>query len=257
MCVSIFGCCKSARICVRLCVYHLIFTTFKRKPKTAITLKKKRKRYRDKKKKLLKQVTNFGHIFSPVEDTSENNKYNILEDKLVTDDTINHEIIETNIVDGSTTTSWFYLEPDNEMDSEHQWDEKDLKLLKHQVENKEKDKSLYDGYIDMDPCFPRECRTCGLNLPKYMKPLDKISINSKFLELHYKMEGIKEIARNYRDKCKELKIDVARVKAKNAQIEADALVQKQKTRYFWRNQILEGSTRSGRIVRNALKLNCK
>ena len=47
-----------------------------------------------------------------------------------------------------------------------------------------------------------------------MKPLDKISIKSKFLELQYKMEGIKEIACNYRDKCKELKTDVARIKAK-------------------------------------------
>ena len=192
-----------------------------------------------------------------MEDTFESNNDYVCEHKLVTGDSMNHEILETNIVDGSTTTSWFYLEPDNEMDSEHQWDEKNLKLLKHQVENEEKDKSLYDGYIDMDPCLPREYRSCGLDLPEYMKPLDKISINSKFLELHYKIEGIKEIARNYRDKCKELKIDVARIEAKNAQIEADALVQKQKTRYFWRNQILEGSTRSGRIVRNALLLNCK
>ena len=186
-----------------------------------------------------------------MEDTFESNNDYVCKHKLVTGDTMNHEILETNIVDGSTTTSWFYLEPDNEMDSEHQWDEKDLKLLKHQVGNEE---SLYDGYIDLDSCLPREYQSCGLDLPEYMKPLDKININSKFLELHYKMEGIKEIARNYRDKCKELKIDVARIEAKNAQIEANALLQKQKTRC---NQILDGSTRSGRIVRNALLLNFK
>ena len=95
----------------------------------------------------------------------------------------------------------------------------------------------------MDPCFPRESRSCDLALPAYIEPLDRISIHSNFLEMHSKMEG-------YHDKCKELKIEVIRMKAHKVQMEAEVLEQKQKTRYFWCNQILEGS--SGRIVRNAL-----
>lgn len=160
------------------------------------------------------------------------------------------------MVDGSTT-SWFHLEPDNDTETEYQWDVEDIKILKDQVESEERDKCLYDGYTDMDPCFPREFQSCDLDLPAYIEPLDRINIRSKFLEMHSKMEGIKEIARNYRDKCKELKIEVMRMKAQKVQMEAKVPEQNQKTRYFWRNQILEGSSRSGRIVRNALILNYK
>lgn len=225
-----------------------------------MTLKKKRKRYRDKKKQCRKkQVNNFHavpeHILTPVEDSSKSTK-DVLKVELLTTRDVNCKIQETDIVDGSTT-SWFYLEPDIDANTEHEWDEEDLKLLKHQAETEERDKRLYDGYIDMDPCFPRQYQPSDLDLPAYMEPLDRINIHSKFLEMHSKVEGIKEIARNYRDKCKELKIELIRMKAQKVQIEADALEQKQKTRYFWRNQILEGSSRSGRIVRNALILNCK
>ena len=222
-------------------------------------MKKKRKRYRDKKKQCRKQVSNFHavpeHTFTPVEDPPKSTK-DVLKDELLVTSDVNSKIQETNIVDGSAA-SWFYLEPDIDANTEHEWDEEDLKLLKHQVETKERDKCLYDGYIDMDPCFPRQYQPCDLDLPTYIEPLDRINIHSKFVEMHSKMEGIKDIARNYRDKCKELKIELIRMKAQKVQIEADALEQKQKTRYFWRNQILEGSSRSGRIVRTALILNCK
>ena len=245
-------------VCVCMCVFNidnLPLYFLKRKPKTALTLKKKRKRYRNKKKSQ-KQVTNShavsDSIFTPVENISVTTK-NVLEHEVTGD--VN-EMQEASMVDGSTT-SWFYLEPDNDTETEYQWDEEDIKVLKNQVESEERDKYLYDGYTDMDPCFPRESRSCDLALPPYIEPLDRISIRSKFLEMHSKMEGIKEIARNYRDRCKELKIEVIRTKAQKVQMEAEVLEQKQKTRYFWRNQILEGSSRSGRIVRNALILNCK
>ena len=54
--------------------------------------------------------------------------------------------------------------------------------------------------------------------------------------MHSNMEGFKEIARNYCDRCKELNA----MKAQKVQMDAEVLEQKLKTRYFWCNQILEG-----------------
>ena len=61
--------------------------------------------------------------------------------------------------------------------------------------------------------------------------------------MHSKMEaleGIKEIAHNYHDKCKELKIELTCMKGQQVQIEADALEQKQKldisgTTKYWKD----------------------
>lgn len=68
------------------------------------------------------------------------------------------------------------------------------------------------------------------------------------------VESARELAGHYRDRCSELKIQVVQAKAQNAQIQAQALDEKRKVRYFWRNQVLEGKSRSGRIVRDALKM---
>lgn len=105
----------------------------------------------------------------------------------------------------------------------------------------------------MDPCFPH-IKEPELDLPSYIEPLDKISISSKVLELHTMVGSAREPACHYRDRCSELKIQVMQAKAQNAQIQAQALDEKQKVRFFWRNQVLEGKSRSGRIVRNALKI---
>jgi len=213
-------------------------------------LRNKRKRYRNKKKNYQKQVSRqhiiLEDICTPVEDTLKNT----LKHQPPVNNDVNPKSQETN----NMPTSWYYLEPDEDLDTEYQWDEEDLKVLKHQVENEEKAESLYGGYTDMDPCFPRIYQTCNLDLPTYIEPLDKISIRSKFLGMHSKLECVKELARNYRDKCKELKIEVIQMKAQKVKLQAEALEQTQKTRYFWRNQILEGTSRSGRIVRNALKI---
>ena len=73
----------------------------------------------------------------------------------VTSNVVDCKLQETNtIVDGSITL-WYHLEPDEDIDTEYQWNEEDLKVLKQQIESEEKAKCLYGGYTDMDPCFPQ------------------------------------------------------------------------------------------------------
>ena len=72
------------------------------------------------------------------------------------------------------------------------------------------------------------------------------------VELEMSRENAKEMARYYRDKCSELQIKNKKLEAKNMQIQALGLQEKQKVCYFWRNQVLEGQSRSGRILKRAL-----
>ena len=51
-----------------------------------------------------------------------------------------------------------------------------------------------------------------------MEPLDKVCIRSRLLEMHTKVENAKEMARNYWDKCNELKKDVMQIKVRKDQL---------------------------------------
>ena len=72
--------------------------------------------------------------------------------------------------------------------------------------------------------------------------------------MHTKVENAKEMARDYRDKCNELKKDVMQMKVWNNKLRVQALEEKQKIRYFWCNEILEGRSRNEIILRNALNI---
>ena len=58
--------------------------------------------------------------------------------------------------------------------------------------------------------------------------MDRISIQSKLLEMHSKAERAKEHARNYCDKCSELKMEIMQMKAQKLLLQAQALEEKQK-----------------------------
>ena len=135
------------------------------------------------------------------------------------------------------------------------WDKEHLRLLNDEIKNIQQAEVLYGDYIDNEPHFPRLDQDPKLDLPSYIEPMDKISIRSKLLEMYSKAENAKELARNYRDRCGELKAEIIKMKAQKLQLQAQALEEKQKVRHFWRNEILEGQSRSGRMVRNALKIN--
>lgn len=158
--------------------------------------------------------------------------------------------------ENSNQNMWHYLEPDENLsDTDHNWDEEDLKLLNDKIKSQQQAEDLYGEYIDNEPYFPRLDQDPKWDLPAYIERMDKISIRSKLLEMHSKAENAKELARNYRDRCDELKAEIIKMKAQKLQLQAQALEEKQKTRHFWRNEILEGQSRSGRMVRNALKIN--
>lgn len=82
--------------------------------------------------------------------------------------------------------------------------------------------------------------------------MDRVNIKAKMLELEASRENAKEIACHYWDRCSELKIQLQEQQAKTLQIYAQGLHDKQKVRHFWRNEILEGKSCSGRILNSAL-----
>jgi len=150
--------------------------------------------------------------------------------------------------------SWYYMKPDSDSLSDHQWEKEDLDLTYNIIENEKKDILLYGDYVDMDPCFPCSNKGPNLELPSYIEPLDKVCIRSKLLEMHTKVENAKEMAHNYRDKCNELKKDVMQMKVRNDQLHVQAVEERQKIQHFWCNKILEGQSRSETILRNALNI---
>ena len=84
---------------------------------------------------------------------------------------------------------------------------------------------MYGEYIDNEPCFPKLDHDPKLDLPAYNEPMDKIS---KLLETHSKAENAIELARNYRDRCGDLKVEIITMKAQKL-LQAQALEQKQNT----------------------------
>ena len=94
--------------------------------------------------------------------------------------------------------TWHYLEPDEDLsDTDHNWDEEDLRLLNDEIKSQQQAEDLYGEYIDNEPCFPKLDQDPKLDLPAYIEPMDKISIQSKLLEMRSKAENAKELARNY------------------------------------------------------------
>ena len=72
---------------------------------------------------------------------------------------------------------------------------------------------LYGEYIENEPCFPKLDQDPKLDLPAYIESMDKISIQSKLLEMHSKAENAKDLARNYQDRCGEVKAEIITMKA--------------------------------------------
>ena len=84
--------------------------------------------------------------------------------------------------------------------------------------------------------------------------MDKIALKFKVMELKSSEERVKELARYYRDRCTDLKTKVALLNTKKLQIKLQATHQKNQIRYFWWNKIIEGQSRSGKILRKNLNL---
>jgi len=84
--------------------------------------------------------------------------------------------------------------------------------------------------------------------------MDRIAIKSKILEARSKEEQAKEIACFYRDRCSQLKVEVLQINSNMAQLKAQYCHEKNQIRHFWLNKIIEGQSRSGRILHLGLDI---
>ena len=142
-----------------------------------------------------------------------------------------------------------------ESESDNHWQA----FEKEEEEMREKDgyiektlEDAYGEYIDLEPSFPLCREVSTVQLPSYLNVMDRVNIKAKMLELEAARENAKEIAGHYRDRCSELKIQLQEQQARTLQIYSQGLRDKQKVRQFWRNEILEEKSRSGRILKSAL-----
>jgi len=133
--------------------------------------------------------------------------------------------------------------------------EEEEEMREVQKQKEEKLKSLYGEYVDTQPCFPPADDVSEVQLPSYLQVMDKIDIKGKMFKLQSSRERAKEIARHYRDLCGNLQIRIKDMEAKILSLQAKGLREKQRVRYFWRNEVLEEQSRSGKILRNAIKIN--
>lgn len=258
-------------------------------------IRKKRKRYRDKKKQKIRQkkLTANGLLIKPtgvkinlcatdstnvvqevsLDDSSmteadKNSKGNAEKDsdtKKTSSTTIEEkqEYINrptTEIERQVLQYGWEIMEPDSDLtDTDHRWEEFEQQEERMRAGSAQKEiklKEMYGEYVDMQPCIPvvANDQLQSIELPDYLTPVDRIFIKSKMVELYQKEEKIKEMARHYRDRCEQLQVETLKLKAEKLQLIADGSKEKAKVRHFWRNQILEAQSRSGKILHNALKI---
>lgn len=158
----------------------------------------------------------------------------------------------------TNSSNWHYLY-EEESESDHRWDmfEKEEEEMRRCVAENEKQYSeKYEEFIDPEPCFP-PCTDVTIELPENLTAVDRTFIRSKILEMKLNEEKAKEVACYYRDRCSELKARILEVQKEQIEYKVQAIHEKNQIRYFWRNKILEGQSRSGKMVRAALNLNDK
>jgi len=106
--------------------------------------------------------------------------------------------------------------------------------------------------LESEPCFPPD--ESEIHLPHYLTLEDQIHLKARMLEFKSQQERAKRIAQQYRDKCSYLKTKLLEKDAEMMQAELDAARAKTRIRQFWRDHIIEGQSRSGRIVRTSLNI---
>lgn len=143
-----------------------------------------------------------------------------------------------------------------ESESDHRWDdfEREENEMRQCVAEKEKQSSDKHGeFIDSEPCIPPGSDT--IELPDYVTGIDRVYLKSKVIELQQNEKRAKETARFYRDRCCELKAKILETQQEQVKLKVQSIHEKNQIRYFWRNKILEGQSRSGKMVRTALNIN--
>lgn len=144
-------------------------------------------------------------------------------------------------------SNWHYLY-EEASESDHRWDmfEKEDEEMRRCIAEKEKQyRENYEEFVDTEPCFP-PCNDVAIELPENLAAVSKAFIRSKVLEMKLNEEKAKEVACFYRDRCSELKARILEVQKEQIEYKVQAIHEKNQIRYFWRNKILEGQSRSGK-----------
>lgn len=156
----------------------------------------------------------------------------------------------------STLETVTYSEPcSDQYEIEEQKRNKETRQLCEEILTKEKKMDeMYGDYVDNEPCLPQNNDEPEIQFPDYMNVMDKISIKSKILELASKEERAKEMVRFYRDRCSDLKCKILQIESEKMQLKLQTAHEKNQIRHFWRNKVIEGQSRSGRILRLGLDI---
>ena len=112
---------------------------------------------------------------------------------------------------------------------------------------------MVNEYVDSEPCIPPS-KTFKVEVPNYVSPVDRTYIKSQLTQLKLVEERAKETARYYRDRCANLKTKILHLELEKKETEAQNAHEKNQIRFFWRNKILEGQSRSGKMVRHSLAI---
>ena len=153
------------------------------------------------------------------------------------------DTLEMNDVQVHTTTDHgkdpMHCESEYSFPGDHRFDESDREAacLRSMTAQKQANlDSKYSDYRDVSPCFIEDKRT--LQIPAHLDRLDRITITSQMDDMRRRENTALQSARLYRDRCTELKQHIRKLET-----------EKEAVRYFWRNKVLEGQSRAGKIVK--------
>ena len=99
-------------------------------------------------------------------------------------------------------------------------------------------KQRYGDFKDESPPFPTDERK--IKLPSSLEGIDRVDVNAQIQSILKKENNALFQARFYRNRCAELKKRIRELED-----------EKEGVRYFWRNQILEGQSRAGKMLKLA------
>ena len=107
-----------------------------------------------------------------------------------------------------------------------------------QEEKSEQLKKKYGEFKDDSPSFPSDENK--ISLPNTLQGIDRVDVNAQFQSVLEKENKALFQARFFRNRCAELEKRIRQLED-----------EKEGVRYFWRNQVLECQSRSGKLLKLA------
>ena len=99
-------------------------------------------------------------------------------------------------------------------------------------------KQKYGDFKDESPSFPTDERK--IKLPSSLEGIDRVDVNAQIQSILEKENKALFQVRFYRNRCAELNKRIRELEDEEEGV-----------RYFWRNQVLEGQSHAGKILKLA------